>query len=184
MRALLRTSLPLLCGLLAAAGCSSTRPDRDPTGLLFPAVVGSSLEEERVELPGALAGRPAILLIGYRQRAQFDLDRWVMGLLAAEVAVPIYEVPTIPALVPSMLSGWIDDGMRSGIPREDWNAVVTLYGSAAEPVAEFTGTERGNLGRALLLDAEGRVVWFDDEGFSPRKVLELAERAGSLEEGS
>ena len=189
MRSSLRFSIPLLgaaallAGLLVTGGCSSTRPNQDPTGMPFPAVVGNSLEEEPVALPADLAGRPAILLVGYKQRAQFDLDRWVMGLMAADVAVPIFEVPTIPSLVPSMISGWIDDGMRSGIPQEDWGAVVTLYGSAAEPVAAFTGTERGNLGRALLLDAEGQVVWFDDGGFSPRKVLELAERARSLEQG-
>ena len=152
--------------------------------MTFPEVVGSSLEKEAVRLPADLAGRPAILLIGYKQRAQFDLDRWVIGLLAAEVSVPVYEVPTIPSLVPTLISGYIDDGMRSGIPEEDWGAVVTLYGSAAKPVADFTGTERGNLGRAVLLDAEGQVVWFDDAGFSPRKVLELAERARSLEQGS
>lgn len=86
----------------------------------------------------------------------------------------IVEVPTIPGLVTSLASGWIDDGMRSGIPREDWGAVVTLYGGAADPVAEFTGTENGRNARVLVLDRQGRVGWFTDRGYSASQAIEVA----------
>lgn len=152
-------------------------PNRDPTGEAFPAVVGRSLEEVRTELPAVFAGEPAVLLIGYEQGAQFDIDRWLMGLLQAEAPMRIVEVPTIPGLLPTVASRWIDDGMRSGIPREDWGSVVTLYGEAARPVAELTGTERGRLARVVVLDSEGTVVWFDDEGYSARKAMEVADLA-------
>ena len=59
----------------------------------------------------------------------------------------------------------IDDGMRSGIPREDWGSVVTLYGDAARPVASSPAT--GTCATAASwIDAEGRVAWFWDQGFS------------------
>jgi hypothetical protein len=107
----------------------------------------------------------------------------VLGLLQAELSAPLVEVPTIPGLVPTVISGWIEDGMRSGIPEEDWGAVVTLYGSAAKPVTELTGTENGRNARVIVLDAEGRIAWFDDTGFSARKALEgaglVAELGGS-----
>ena len=124
--------------------------------------------------------QPAVLLIGYLQEAQFDIDRWLMGLIQAGTAVPILELPTIPGLAPTIASGWIDDGMRSGIPEEDWAVVVTLYGSAAKPVAELTGTEKGRLARVILLDASGKVAWFHDRGYSASKALELAGLAAAL----
>jgi hypothetical protein len=156
-------------------GSTRVYPNRNPTGEAFPTVVGQSLEEVSTEMPAAFAGAPAVLLIGYKQNAQFDIDRWLMGLLQAEVDARIVEIPTIPGLLPSFASGWIDDGMRSGIPREDWGVVVTLYGDAARPVAELTGTERGRLARVVVLDASGTIVWFDDAGYSARKAMEVAE---------
>jgi len=52
--------------------------------------------------------------------------------------------------------------------------LVTLYGSAAKPVAAITGTENGRVARVLVLDREGRIVWFDDDGYSARKAIEIA----------
>ena len=174
--------------IAALNGCSTTYPNRDPVGEVFPSVEGESLEEVATALPESLAGKPAVLLVGYRQKTQFDIDRWLMGLLQAGVGTGgdngidarVLEGPTIPGLVPTIASGWIDDGMRSGIPREDWGAVVTLYGKAAEPVAEMTGTENGRLARVLVLDENGRVVWFDDTGYSARKAMEIADLLGSM----
>lgn len=174
----------LLGGLAGVAfvfeGCASSFPNRNPTGESFPSVSGQSLEKEKVTLPDDLVGAPAVILVGYKQRAQFDIDRWLLGLLQAEVEARILEVPTIPGLVPTPVSKWIDDGMRSGIPVEDWGAVVTLYRSAAKPVAQATGTEKGQLTRVLVLDHEGTIVWFDDTGYSARKALEVATLIESL----
>ena len=147
--------------LLAAASIwayrtsSNPLPNRDPLGEAFPTVVGQSLQKVPAEFPAIFLDEPTVLLIGYEQRAQFDIDRWNMGLLQTDVPMRIVEVPTIPGLVPSFASDWIDDGMRSGIPREDWASVVTLYGEAARPVAELTGTERGQLARVIVLDDRG-----------------------------
>ena len=173
----------LLIAVLAAtlAGCDATLPNRDPTGEVFPTVSGESLSEEPAELPSELAGEPAILLIGYKQEAQFDIDRWLMGILQAEIGVRVLEVPTIPGLVAKMASGYIDGGMRGGIPAEDWSIVVTLYGDAAKPVAEFTGTTNGQIARVLVLDSDGRVAWFDDKGYSPKKALALAGFIAAME---
>ena len=162
------------------AGCSNPVPNRNPIGENFPSVVGESLEEQRVELPEDLAGAPAVLLIGYAQEAQFDIDRWLMGFLQLELDARILELPTIPDLVPTFASGWIDDGMRSGIPKEDWGVVVTLYGDAAKPVAELTGTKEGRRARIIVLDAAGKVAWFDDNGYSARKAMDVANLIAEL----
>lgn len=169
------TCFALVSCLFAFKSCASVVPNRNPMGEPFPNVAGESLEESAVEIPGAFAGAPVVLLVGYEQETQFDIDRWLMGLLQAEVNAAIVEVPTIPSLVPTLISDWIDDGMREGIPEQDWGSVVTLYGDAAQPVVEFTGNEFGQRARVLLLDAEGRVVYFDDSGYSVRGAMAIAE---------
>lgn len=162
-------------------GCSTTHPDRNPVGEQFPSVVGESLEKDKVRLPEDLAGGPAIILVGYKQRTQFDLDRWLMGLIQADAPGRILEVPTIPGLVPSIASGWIDDGMRSGIPEEDWGTVVTLYGSAATPIAKLTGNAGSNA-RVMVLDPTGEIVWFTDKGYSATQALDVARITRALTE--
>lgn len=58
--------------------------------------------------------------------------------------------------------------------------MITLYGRAAKPVAELTGTERGRRARVIVLDATGKVVWFDDEGYSVRKAMVVADLVARL----
>jgi hypothetical protein len=163
-------ALALLSLLLAS--CARI-PARVPVGEVFPSVEGRRLSGERVFLPGDLAGRPALLIVAFAQRAQLDVDRWALGLLQLGTPLEVVlEVPTVSGLVPALISTRIDDGMRSGIPPEDWSSVVTVYDDAAA-IERFTGTERDLSARVLLLDPGGRVLWFHDRGFSPRKALEL-----------
>lgn len=146
-------------------GCSSKYTQRDPSGERFPSVLGTSLAGKQYRIPEAFAGEPVLLLVGYDQDTQFDLDRWLLGLTQAGIAVRTYEVPTIPGLAPRIFRGTIDRGMRSGIPSEDWGAVITVYGDG-DKIARFTGNENKLPGRVLLLDAEGRVIFFHDRGYS------------------
>jgi hypothetical protein len=120
------------------------------------------------------------VLVGYLQEAQFDADRWLFGLLQSQTPAQLLELPTIPGLFPRLAAGFIDDGMRSGIPKEDWQTVVTLYGGEAVKVARFTGNEGGRNLRVLLLDHDGVVRWFHDRGFSAAKLLELDAAARAL----
>ncbi len=127
-----------------------------------------------------MAGKPAILLVGFVQDSQFDIDRWLLGIVQAGTPVPFLELPTIKGLVPRVFKGKIDEGMRQGIPVEDWRGVVTLWSDDAGRVVELTGNERPNNARVLLLDAEGRIVWFADHGYSAREMVELDALAREL----
>ena len=168
-----------LAGVVTAAGfvggCSSPIPRRDPTGEIFPSVRGESLEGAKIAIPEDFAGEPVVLIVGYKQNSQFDIDRWLLGLVQSEVDVEIREVPTIAGLVPGMIGGWIDNGMRRGIPSEDWGAVVTVYGDAKK-IQRFTGTKDGLPGRVLLLDREGKVIFYHDRGYSVGSLQTLIQR--------
>lgn len=171
-------SILLLLGLALLSACSTTWPRRDPTGEQFPTVTGTSLADQPVTFPDVGRGAPLLLLIGYEQNTQFDLDRWIQGLDVAGAKLRAFELPTLPGMLPRMVSGMIDGGMRRGIPEEDWLSVVTLYGDASK-VAAFTGNDDGLPGRIVLLDRDGKVVFFHDRGFSLGSLKRLL---GKLQE--
>ncbi len=166
--------LALAFGFVAMMGCSSDVANRNPVGEVFPKVTGNALSGGDVQLPADVADAdpPVLLLVAYKQNTQFDVDRWLVGILDAKVPVTPYEIPTVKGLVPGMIADSIDDGMRSGIPEQDWASVVTVYDDA-EKIVNFTGNERPLNARVMLLDSSGKVLWFHDQGYSARVLLEL-----------
>jgi hypothetical protein len=155
-------------------GCSSTFPNREIGGEVFPAVEGSTLNGTEVAIPSAFKGKKVILVIGYDMKTQFDIDRWGIGFFTAKLDLPpVYELPTIPGLIPSLLKGRIDGGMRKGIPQESWQDVITIYGDDGEELAKWTGTENPRNARIILVDEAGTVVWFHDRGYGLPPLQEL-----------
>ena len=147
------------------AGCATTYTNRNPTGEHFPNVSGQSLEKKELSLPNYFEGSKVVLLLGYKQDSQFDIDRWLIGLDQTKTEVKVYELPTIQGLFPRMFKTFIDEGMRSGIPKELWGGVITIYDGGSE-IQEFTGNVNPNNARVVLLDKNGKIIYFYDRGFS------------------
>ena len=163
-------TLMLFISLISA--CSTNHPNQDITGQVFPSISGQTLEEETMNIPGDFDNDFTLLLIGYKQNSQFDIDRWLIALDMTETNVPTYEIPTIQGLFPRMFSTVIDNGMRAGIPKPLWKGVVTVY-KDGEKVQTFTGNERPNNARVILLTKGGSIVHFYDEGFSVDALNQL-----------
>jgi hypothetical protein len=156
------------------AGCGSTYQNRNIVGEAFPSVKGRNLEGLEKVLPDEFKGKKVILILGYEQKTQFDVDRWGIGFFTADLPLPsVYEIPTIPGLIPSLFKESIDSGMRSGIPKESWKDVITVYGSDGSALAKWTGTEGARNCRVILLDETGKVRWMHDKGYGipPLKSL-------------
>jgi hypothetical protein len=145
----------------------------------FPTVQGENLNKESITLPDHYRGKNTLLLIGYLQKTQFDIDRWILGVLQADIKVEIVEVPTIAGMMPQMVQGFINNGMRKGIPSSDWASVVTVYEDAPKIIAAL-GNERPQSAYAVLLDKDGRIVWTSTLGYSATQVLELKKLVESL----
>ena len=182
-RCVYRVSLcvALSCALISTlSACHDPYPNRDVVGERFPSVRGVALDQRAWTLPKDWGGKPAIALLGYVQDTQFDIDRWLIGLDMTETRAPIYEVPTIKGLVPRMISGRINEGMRSGIPKQIWAAVITVY-QDGERTQRFTGNMNPRNARVLLVDAQGVIQFFTDEGFSVSGLNALRAALNSLE---
>lgn len=149
-------------------------------GTLFPSVVGESLEKKAVNIPGDFKGAPVILLVGYLQKAQFDIDRWILGILQLESKTKIVEIPTIAGMMPEMVQSFINNGMRRGIPESDWKNVVTVF-SDADKIVTALGNERPMNTYVVLLDSAGTITKVYNQGYSATNVKELVSIANSLE---
>lgn len=176
----MKTLLSILILAISFAGCSTqvTAPSNIKNSR-FPSVQGTSLQGEKVAIPEKFEGKNTLLLVGYVQRAQFDIDRWILGALQADINVEIVEVPTISGMLPQMVQGFIDNGMRSGIPKSDWGSVVTVYEDASKIIAAL-GNERPQSAYAVLLDKQGRIVWTSNIGYSAAQILELKKLVDSM----
>jgi hypothetical protein len=161
----------VLCLVITA--CSSTvSTPANVAQSKFPTVRGEDLNKQAILLPDHYRGKDTLLLVGYTQKTQFDIDRWILGVLQADIKVEIVEVPTIAGMMPQMVQGFINDGMRKGIPTSDWASVVTVYEDAPKIIAAL-GNERPQSAYAVLLNREGTIVWTSNAGYSASQVLDL-----------
>ncbi len=153
-----------------------------PVGRVFPSVWGTALSGEALRLPHDLQGAPALLLVAYRRAAQADVDRWATFLRDTTPALRVLELPVIPAILWRPLQGWIDGGMRGGVPRPQWSNVITVYEDGAT-VRAFVGDRGAAVAHAVLLDAGGTVRALETDGFddddAARLSATIAELAGS-----
>lgn len=171
--------LVIITTFLASACGSVVKPASTVTQTPFPHVTGESLTRERVTIPDAYRGKNTLLLVGYTQKAQFDIDRWILGVLQADIPVEIVEVPTIAGMMPQMVQGFINNGMRSGIPQNDWASVVTVYEDASK-IIQLLGNERPQSAYAVLLDRAGVIVWSSNIGYSASQIMTLKQTVQKL----
>ena len=139
----------------------------------FPSVAGVALSGAPVRIPEDLMGAPALLLCAYRRGTQPDIDRWASFAGRERPQLAVFELPIIPALIWRPLQGWIDGGMRGGVPRAQWSNVVTLYEDGAKARA-FIGDGGGDRAQVMLLDAAGIVAFHDAGGFRQSSARRLA----------
>jgi hypothetical protein len=165
--------------LLLLAGCSTTYTNQQVTNKTFPEVKGQNLEKQAVIIPSDFKGKKTLLLLGYKQQSQFDIDRWLIALDMTNTIIDVYEIPTIQGLFPRMFSTMIDNAMRKGIPKDLWKGVITVY-EDGEKIQAFTGNEKPNNARVLLLDKTGQIKYFYDNGFSVAALKALRSTIKSL----
>lgn len=166
-------SLIALTVLIFVIGCGV--PHTAPTlhsGDRFPSVVGESLQKKEVRLPEDFSGRVTVLLVAYKQEAQFDVDRWILGMMQLNTPAKIVEVPTIAGMMPRVVQGFINEGMRSGIPAEDWSSVVTVFGDAGKLISVL-GNEHPKRCYAVVLNKQGSILKVFNRGYSAALVTEL-----------
>ena len=148
-------------------------------GRAFPSVTGTALSGELVRIPEDFAGAPVLLLCAYRRGTQADVDRWAAFAERRLPGLAVRELPIIASPLWRPLQGWIDGGMRGGVPPSLWGSVVTLYADGADARA-FIGDGGGQHTQVVLLDDAGVVGFHDAGGFGERAAEALITAVAAL----
>lgn len=168
----------LATGALMIASCrhqslglrSSAERARTP---YFPRITAENLNREEVTLPDDLEGRPALILIAYKQKQQTNVNTWLDRMDEIEAAIPgvqIIETPTISSGKWGWMAGFIDGGMRSGIPDPEARArTITLY-TDVSLFNQALNIESVDTIYGVLLDEEGEVVDMVEGDYTPAKL--------------
>lgn len=157
---------PVLAVLLALCSVSCGTPVKptpasNPSARTFPTVSGESLNRREFTFPAGIDAPHAILLVAFYQWQQSDVNTWLpaaKAIIADHANVEYYELPTISGAW-GLVRGWIDGGMRSGIPAfADRERTVTLYTDTAE-FRRLAGIENPNQIWIALISRDGTIHW-------------------------
>lgn len=149
---------------------------------MFPTLQGRDLERKEVILPNDLEGRRNLVLFGFVRAHQEAIDTWIPKCLALQDEVDglrCYEVPFISGFY-QPVRGFIDNGMRRGIPDPAARRrTITVYGGRKKALRQLGISDTDTIW-AVLVDAEGKVVWRRSGSWSVEKEQELREALDQL----
>lgn len=144
----------------------------------FPKIEAENLNRDSITLPDDLGGNPALVLVAFKRQQQANVNTWLGMIPDIESAIDgvrVIETPTISGLKWGWMSGFIDGGMRSGIPDLDARArTITLYTNVGA-FKKALGLGSSNQIYAVLLDANGEVVGIEEGDYEQVKLDRLRE---------
>lgn len=136
-------------------------PNHSVAHVRFPALQGESLARKQMQLPADLAGDINLLFVAFLRDQQFEINRWMRRVGDLEVrhnGLEIYEVPVLRRF-PGFYRGWIDNGMRSGIPDpKARERTVTVY-TDRKAFLESAGLADVSQIWTVLVDRTGTIFW-------------------------
>jgi hypothetical protein len=160
-------------GLMLIAAHAMGDRDALPT---FPKTPGKDLNGRELALPDDFAGRVNLVFIAFEMRQQQEVDTWkslAQGMRKAHPDLQVYELPTISRGY-GLIRGFIDGGMRSGIPDNDTRAsTVTLY-LDVPAFARALGIESRKTITVLLVRPSGEILARTTGSYSPEAATPLA----------
>ena len=124
----------------------------------FPSIKAETLSGNKITFPDATKGSKALFVIAFERQAQKQADGWYEAYAAnfQKRGYVFYEVPMISSFW-KWMSGFIDSGMRSGVPVYKHNNVATYYGPLEEYFKAFGVTDK-SLVFVFTVDEKGEIV--------------------------
>ncbi len=127
----------------------------------FPKVTGKNLDGKTFNLPGDFEAPVSLVFVAFDRKQQDDVDSWhpfAADLTARFAHLKVYELPTLSKSY-SLVRGFIDGGMRSGIPDPAVRAAtITLY-IDKKPFEDALGITTEGAIVLLLVKPDGTILW-------------------------
>lgn len=147
----------------------------------FPKIAARDLERTDYTLPDDLPGSWRVVLMPFKRWQQMVVSAWTDALEPLASAHPdmtVWEVPTLSrAWAPAR--GYIDGGMRAGIPDRDVRLhTLTAYAPLDEIARELDIPGFDEV-QVFLLDSTGEIVWRSSGEPDAAKAAALADALGA-----
>lgn len=143
----------------------------------FPHVTGKNLNGTNFQLPADFAAPINLVFVAFKREQQSDVDSWkpfVTDLKSKYPQLGVYEVPTLSSGY-TLFRGFIDGGMRSGIPDPNARATtITLYLDKRAFDREL-GVDSEAAITVLLVRPSGEIPWRTTGRFEPEHPPQLDE---------
>jgi len=118
----------------------------------FPKVEGENLLGQKIALPDAAAGHPAVVVIGFTHSSQNQTKAWTARL---QDELPTYSIAVLED-APRMVRGMAVHGMKAGIPEDQRDRFVVIYHNEKE-LKQAAGFDRPDDAYVLFLDKDGGI---------------------------
>jgi hypothetical protein len=142
---------------------------------MFPSLSAHNLEGRLFNLPENFESEWNLLFVPFLRWQQMMVDSWTPFAKELEQKIPglvFYELPVLDRLY-SAAAGFIDGGMRGGIPdRRTREKTITLY-IHKRPFFKALGIESEKEIHVLLVDRQGSVFWHNQGAYSSDKAADL-----------
>jgi hypothetical protein len=149
----------------------------DREGLHFPVVSGYNLDREEIEFPRDFGGDLNLVIVPFQQYQQTIVNTWIPFAQQTERDTPgfmYYELPTIYNL-PAFARGFINEGMRAGIPDQTARErTITLY-LDKDPFKAALGIQDEDDIHLFLVDRQGEILWRSSGAYTEGKADALRE---------
>ncbi|MEM7513544.1 MAG: hypothetical protein AAF388_21635 [Bacteroidota bacterium] len=133
-------------------------------GTRFPDLTVERLSREEITLPNALNQEANILVLVFERESQSKVDTWAEFIISDHEAKPevsYHEIPMISSFF-KLASGWIDNGMRSGINPKLHDNVATFYGNRDPYFENLQMSDKSSV-YVFILDRDG-IIRYREEG--------------------
>ena len=129
-------------------------------GARIPLTHAASLSGDTVNLPEALHGKAAVLVLGFSRGSRVAVTEWgrrLAGEYRGSPTVLYYEMPVL-ASVPRLLRGFVVRAMKATVPERAQSRFVPLMANEAawRALVHYSNADDAYV---LVVDGNGRVRW-------------------------
>lgn len=156
----------LIAFLILLSACAVNKMDTEMTQAnTFPTLAAQTLAGNDITFPEDIRGQKTFIAMVFEDLGAFmtpqnQANKWaeVYEQYLQPEGVVFYEIPMMASAF-SIVRGWVDNGMRSGIPIEKHDNIACYYGDKGKyKRALDIGTYKE--AQIFVLDEQGQILFF------------------------
>jgi hypothetical protein len=174
-------ALSMASVLIPALWLQAAQPDTLAVhpGQMFPQLSGQTLAGKPLELPAAIMGDPAVVIISFSKTAGNDARSWNERLsMDFPKGVPSYTIILLES-VPKLFRGLAVSNIKSSMPVLMQDRTIVLYSDEMlwKQRVAFSEDSRAYV---IMLGSDGRILWRCEGAFSEPSYNQMKDQIEKL----